>query len=202
MGDPAERAQRAPGWSMVRFGTPEAHDRRLAYCAFLQDRDVRYFDELVSHIRGMVRDSDDIQLPAVSEMGAWGKAYGLYCALKRRERKDAATALPEQQAFIAFEHAWNNYIRDREIILDGIRRDILDEQLLIEHLELRLPDDLAEPTTKEPDRFGNKRRRDWYEVAQRLSAALSWWRAMSKEERAVLRSQKVLRKLKETKRYG
>jgi hypothetical protein len=184
------------------FGTLEYVNERLAAVQFLQSRDEPEFERLVLEVMRLSRSGDQFTLPDASEMGAWGKAYGLYCALKRRERKDAATALPEQQAFTAFEQAWNNYIRDRETIIDGLRRDILDEGLLIEHFDLRLPDDLAEPTTKEPDRFGNKRRRDWYEVAQRLSAALSWWHAMSNEERAVLRSQKVLRKLKEQKRYG
>jgi hypothetical protein len=182
-------------------GSVERYDVHLADVEFLSQQYHHAYDELVRQIHALKRANDTLSLPTVNEAKAWQRAYSILSGLRRRERKEAAEAAPQQAAFNAFEAAWNNYLQNLEIIREGLKRGIFDEQMLVEHFDLQAGD-LANPVLKEANRYGNNRRHDWPEVAQRLSNALHYWHAMSSEERAVLKSERILRKLKEQKRYG
>jgi hypothetical protein len=123
----------------------------------------------------------------------------LYQHLKDRADAEERRGVAEHRWFVDDQNAWQNYINDRGAILAMLRRDVLDEAVLSEHLDLKLPGDLASPLVNEPDRFGSCRHPEWRERATRLESALRWWDSMSPEERQVLRSQRVMRKLEAAK---
>ena len=76
-----------------------------------------------------------------------------------------------------------------------LNRGVFDRDTLTEHLDVKLPGDLASPTTPEPDKYGSNRHPDWYERARRLSSALRWWGALGAEARDAIKTQRALKKL-------
>ena len=117
----------------------------------------------------------------------------------------------EQQAHVEgvkaqnYEARWNKYLENRTTIIEGLHEKIFDTTILADYLDLQ-PGDLDSPTTKERDRFGSNRRPNWEEVAERLDNAISYWHALSAEQKFVLRSQRTLRQLaslkERQKQYG
>jgi hypothetical protein len=123
----------------------------------------------------------------------------------KRDLKAEQRAHAEGTRLQNYEKQWNEYLKNRETIIEGLRREIFDTTILAEYLDLQ-PGDLKSPVMKETNRFGSNRRPDWKAVAERLENAPSWWHALSHEQRAVLRSQTTLRQLaalkERQKQYG
>ena len=204
---------------MTDFYTPEIGNKRLENCVFLQTSDMLFWDRLVLEINQLTHDGESIPVPAPEEMGAWQRAFILYERLRDR----AAAARPAQQdpALQSDQREWDDYVNSRDQVLQMLQRGILDRDTLVEHLDV-LPGDLDPPMPATPvvrphdpwcpimetgktadctcigripeDRKA-ERHPEWRSRAARLSAALRWFGGMTAEERQVLRTQRVLRRL-------
>ena len=175
-------------------GSVEAWNRQMGGREFLAPAYHPAFEQLVLEIRRLARETDVLSLPDVNAAGAWASAFSIYEQLKERHLKAEQLAHVEGARVQNCEKRWNDYLKNRETIFEGLRREIFDTRILAEYLDLQ-PGDLDSPITKEIDRFGSNRRPNWEEIAERLENALSWWHALSHEQRAVLRSQHTLRQL-------
>jgi hypothetical protein len=180
------------------FNSPEAANRRLANAAFLQTRDLQFYDRLVLEIQRLSHPGENIPLPDPAEMGCWQRAYACYETLRDRAAVEEHRAVQRSQAFRDYERDWNQYIQDRESILAGLRADVFDEFTLIEHLGLQ-KDDLGDVLVKGRNRDGEYRHPDWVKRADRLASAIRWWHALSGEEKRTLRQMRVVRKLEAAK---
>ena len=155
---------------------------------------------LVLEIQRLAHPGESIPIPDSAEMGAWGRAYAVYEKLKDRAALEEHRSVQQSQWFVDDQKAWNQFNEDRQVILDGLRRDVFDEHTLIEHLGVQ-SSDLDDPLV-EPDRFGNQRHPDWAKRANRLASALRAWFALSGEEKKVLRQMRVARKLEAERAHG
>jgi hypothetical protein len=186
-------------------GSVEAWNRQIGSMEFLPSAYHFAFDQLVGDIRRLARDTDELTLPSANEAGAWSSAYSIYEKLKERQLKAEQSAHVEGVRVQNYEKRWNDYLKNRDTIIEGFRREIFDSTILAEHLDLA-PGDLNSPVMKETNRYGSNRRPDWEAVAERLENALFWWHALSHEQKAVLRSQTTLRQLaalkERQKQYG
>ena len=180
------------------FNSPEAANRRLANAAFLQTRDLQFYDRLVLEIQQLSHPGESIPIPDSAEMGAWQRAYALYEKLRDRAVVEESRAVRNNEAVAAYEAQWNQYIQDRESVLAGLRADVFDEFTLREHLGLE-KHDLDPPTTPETNKYGSNRHPQWFDRANRLSSALRAWHALSGEEKRTLRQMRVSRKLEAAK---
>ena len=139
--------------------TPEFANHRLASVTFLRGPDLPLFHHMVMEILRMKHDGENLPIPDEAEAGAWTKAYSLYERLKDRTALEEYRAVQRNQWFAEDQKAWNTFIEDREIILDGLRRDVFDEHTL-EHLGLQ-KDDLGDVLVKERNRDGEYRHPEW-----------------------------------------
>jgi hypothetical protein len=137
-------------FSAPDFGSPEHANKRLANAAFLQTRDLESYGRLILEIQRLAHPGENIPLPDSGEMGAWGRAFAIYETLRDRAVVEEHRAVQHNQAFAADEHEWNVYIESLETVLALLRRGTLDEDTLVEHLDVKLPDDLASPTPAPP----------------------------------------------------
>ena len=187
------------------YGSPEAANRRLVNAAFLQTRDLQFYDHMVLEIRRLSHTDENIPIPDSAEMGAWGRAYALYEKLRDRAAVEEQRAVQGGQWFVEDQKAWNEYGENLETVKAMLKRGILDEDTLTEHLDIQLPDDLSSPVTPEPNKYGSNRHPAWKSRAQRLSSALHWWHALGAEARAAIKQQRALRQLqalKEERAHG
>jgi hypothetical protein len=181
------------------FNSPEAANRRLANAAFLQTRDLQFYDRLVLEIQRLSIPGENIPLPDPVEMGAWQRAYACYETLRDRAALEESRAVLHNQAFAADQREWNDYVSDREQVLRMLQRGVFDEDTLTEHLDVKLPGDLASPTTAETDRYGSSRHPEWRERATRLASALRWWDALDTQARTAIKQERALKRLQQFK---
>ena len=122
-----------------------------------------------------------------NEAGAWPKAFEIYQALKALDDAppDPAAIAPGI-ARAARDAEWNRYINDRELLVDLIRRDVINRQTCI-YLGL-VGDDLGPLTSDDPDavRMNGGMRLDWRQVADRINLALGEWHSMTAADKAAI----------------
>jgi hypothetical protein len=140
-----------------------------------------------------------IPIPDPLEASAWARAFAIYERLRDRAVREEQQAVVLNRPFLDDQRDWMGYIENRQAVLAMLQRGIVDERILVEHLGLQLPDDLASPTTAERNKYGSNRHPDWRDRAKRLSDALFMWGAMSAGERIALKQEHTLRRLKQLK---
>lgn len=207
---------------MTDFYSPEIGNKRLANCVFLQTSDMLFWDRLVLEINQLTHNGESIPVPAPEEMGAWQRAFILYERLRDRAAAEERRAVQHDPALKNDQRGWDQYVQDRQTVAEMLQRGIFDRDTLVEHLDLKLPDDLDPPTPapmtvrphdpwcpvmgtgknadctcigRIPEDRKAERHPEWRARAARLASALHWFGAMSAEEKQVLRTQRVLRRL-------
>ena len=170
---------------------PETINLRLKNAQFITTAaDEAYFEDLIVRIRALserYQRAVDRYIPSIRESGAWAKAYSIYEAFLTLENEppDAAAIAPAV-ARAAMDAAWNAYVRDREFLIELIRRDVINNQICV-YLGLG-GDDLGPPTTDDPKAvaMNGGKRFDWRQVADRINNALGEWHSMSTAEKAAI----------------
>jgi hypothetical protein len=140
---------------------------------------------LITAIRALADDGEDIALPAWTEPRAWAKAYRIYQMLQHRQK----TRPPETPDLMmsAFAASWTAYIRNRLEFLQLIRRDDINNTDAL-FLGLK-PGDLDPPTVDNADelaRVGIARHPDWRDRAVRTETALGKWESMTAAQKSAI----------------
>jgi hypothetical protein len=173
---------------------PEANNRVFGHQQFGAGHAFeRAFSGLIVAIRAMASmQGRDVErfLPSISEMGAWPKAYSIYCALKNEQERpsEAIEDRREREAFSANEIAWNDFLREREQLIGWKLSSTSRTYLGLEE------NDLGSPLERH-EKYGAVRRQDWFEVASRVGAAVDRWQSMSPTERRTIPAEMRLRQL-------
>jgi hypothetical protein len=150
---------------------------------WLHPGDDNYFHHLRCEIENLRRPGDVFTVPSPHGPYAWRAAWTILEKLRARE------AMPPNPAVVAnavreqnTQKVWNEYLNARTKILEYVRRGEIDEDAA-QFIGLR-PGDLGSPTSTDPEaaRRGSKRA-DWWDVADRVSYAVSQWENLSREEK-------------------
>ena len=131
---------------MTDFTSPEIGNKRLANCVFLQTSDLLFWDRLMLEIHQLTHPGERIPVPAPEEMGAWQRAFILWKRLRDRAASEENCVVQRSQASLDDERAWSEYGENIEAVKAMLKRGIFDSDTLVEHLDLKLPDDLESPT--------------------------------------------------------
>ena len=216
---------------MTDFYTPEIGNKRLANCVFLQTSDMLFWNRLTLEIHQLTHNGESIPVPDPLEAGAWQRAYVLFEKLRDRAAAEERRAVQHDPALKSDQRAWDQYVSDRDQILQMLQRGIFDRDTLVEHLDL-LPGDLESPTPaplsvrphdpwcpvmgtgknadctcigRIPEDRRTERHPEWKQRAARLASALHWWNMLEAPERAAIKQQRASRKLqafKEARAHG
>jgi hypothetical protein len=180
------------------LGSPESNNLRFGHAQFLNGHAAaQAFGGLITSIRAMASvQGRDVErfLPGINEMGAWPKAYSIYCALKNEQERPASSEAIEdrrnQEAFSRDEILWNSFIQEREQLLAYNLSAVQKRYLGIEE------DDLDMPFVRH-EKVGACRRPDWKIIASKIAGALSQWRYMSPTERRNIPNEMRVRQLEQ-----
>ena len=131
---------------MTDFTSPEIGNKRLANTVFLQSSDMLFWNRLMLEIHQLTHPGESIPVPDPLEAGAWSRAYVLFEKLRDRAAVEEHRAVQHDPALENDQRQWNEYGENIEAVKEMLRRGILDRDTLVEHLDVRLPDDLESPT--------------------------------------------------------
>ena len=113
---------------------------------FIPQADLPAFHRMLMDIRRLQHPDENFAIEDEYAAGAWDRAFKLWSRLCARAAREEQQAVVQNRAFAADEAEWAEYIGSRQQILEMLKRGILDEGTLTEHLDVKLPDDLASPT--------------------------------------------------------
>ena len=207
---------------MTDFYSPEIGNKRLANTVFLQTSDMLFWDRLVLEINQLSHPGENVPVPAPEEMGCWQRAFILYERLRDRAAAEERRAVQHDPALKNDQREWDQYVQDFQTVLEMLQRGIFDRDTLVEHLDLKLPDDLESPMPapqivrpheylcptmqtgktsdctcigRIPEDRKAERHPEWKQRAARLASALHWWDMLDAPERAAIKQERASRKL-------
>ena len=130
----------------TNYSSPEWINRRLAGAMSIPEADIPAFHRILMDIRRLQHADENFAIEDRSAAGAWDRAFAVYEVLRDRAAAEEHRVVQRSQASLDDERMWSEYVENIETVKAMLQRGILDRDTLTEHLDLKLPDDLASPT--------------------------------------------------------